>query len=48
VDPRSYRQRDRSRVGAVLNFVQWQNGMPVTVGGPEIAVAKAIWPKKRA
>ncbi len=37
-------QRGR-RVGAPLILVQWQNGMPVTVGPPEIAVAKAIWPK---
>jgi hypothetical protein len=29
-------------------FVQWQNGMPVTVSRPAIAVAKAIWPKKQA
>jgi hypothetical protein len=28
--------------------VQWQNGMPVTVGRPAIAVAKTIWPKKQA
>jgi hypothetical protein len=39
---------DRSRGGALLIFVQWQNGMPVTAGRPAIAVAKAIWPKKQA
>jgi hypothetical protein len=39
---------DRSRGGALLIFVQWQNGMPVTVGRPAIAVAKTIWPKKQA
>jgi branched-chain amino acid transport system substrate-binding protein len=36
------------RVGAPLILVQWQNGVPVTVGPPEIAVTKAIWPKKQA
>jgi branched-chain amino acid transport system substrate-binding protein len=36
------------RVGAPLILVQWQNGLPVTVGPPEIAAAKAIWPKKQA
>jgi branched-chain amino acid transport system substrate-binding protein len=36
------------RVGAPLILVQWQNGVPVTVGPPEIAAAKAIWPKKQA
>ncbi len=35
------------RVGAPLILVQWQNGVPVTVGPPEIAVATAIWPKKQ-
>ncbi len=34
------------RSGAPLVIVQWQNGTPVTVGPPEFAVAKAIWPKK--
>jgi branched-chain amino acid transport system substrate-binding protein len=34
------------RVGAPLILVQWQKGVPVTVGPPELAVAKAIWPKK--
>jgi branched-chain amino acid transport system substrate-binding protein len=36
------------RVGAPLILVQWQNGVPVTVGPPDIAAAKAIWPKKQA
>jgi branched-chain amino acid transport system substrate-binding protein len=33
------------RVGAPLILVQWQKGVPVTVGPPDLAVAKAIWPK---
>ncbi|MBV8170121.1 MAG: ABC transporter substrate-binding protein [Alphaproteobacteria bacterium] len=33
------------RVGAVLLFVQWQNGEPVTVFPPEYARAQPIWPK---
>jgi branched-chain amino acid transport system substrate-binding protein len=36
------------RVAAQVVIVQWQNGVPVSVGPPEFAVAKAIWPKKRA
>ncbi len=31
------------RVDAPLITVQWQNGVPVTVGPPQFAVAKAIW-----
>ena len=36
------------RVGAPLILVQWQNGLPVTVGPSEVAVAKAIWTKRGA
>lgn len=36
------------RVGAQVVIVQWQGGVPVSVGPPEFAVAKAIWPKKKA
>jgi branched-chain amino acid transport system substrate-binding protein len=36
------------RVGAPLILVQWQNGVPVTVGPAQFAAAKAIWPKKQA
>ncbi|MBI3992146.1 MAG: ABC transporter substrate-binding protein [Candidatus Lambdaproteobacteria bacterium] len=36
-------RRDR----AVVLIVQWQNGAPVTVYPPEVAVAKPIWPKFR-
>ena len=36
------------RVGAPLILVQWQKGVPITVGPPELAVTKAIWPKKQA
>jgi|HigsolmetaAR201D_1030396.scaffolds.fasta_scaffold00491_13 ABC-type branched-chain amino acid transport systems, periplasmic component len=32
------------RVDAGLVIVQWQNGVPVTVYPPELAVAKAFWP----
>jgi branched-chain amino acid transport system substrate-binding protein len=34
------------RVGAGLAIIQWQNGVPVTVYPPEMAVAAPIWPKK--
>jgi branched-chain amino acid transport system substrate-binding protein len=33
------------RVDAGLVIVQWQSGTPVTVYPPELAVAKAFWPK---
>lgn len=33
------------RVGAGLVIVQWQDGTPVTVYPPELATAKAFWPK---
>ncbi len=35
------------RARAVVLVVQWQNGIPVTVYPPEVAVAKPIWPKSR-
>lgn len=34
------------RVGAGLAIIQWQNGTPVTVYPPEMAMAEPIWPKK--
>jgi len=34
------------RVGAGLNIIQWQSGVPVTVYPPELAVAKPFWPHK--
>jgi len=34
------------RVGAQLTISQWQNGRPVVVFPPEMAVAPAIWPKQ--
>lgn len=34
------------RVGAGLTIIQWQSGVPVTVYPPDLAMAKAIWPKK--
>jgi branched-chain amino acid transport system substrate-binding protein len=37
---------DGRRVGASLTIIQWQNGVPVTIYPPELAMAKAIWPKK--
>ena len=33
------------RARAVALIVQWQNGVPVTVYPPSVAVAKPIWPK---
>ncbi|HEY9567701.1 MAG TPA: ABC transporter substrate-binding protein [Thalassobaculum sp.] len=33
------------RVGAGLTIIQWQNGTPITVYPPELAVAGPIWPK---
>jgi branched-chain amino acid transport system substrate-binding protein len=33
------------RVDAGLVIVQWQSGTPVTVYPPELAIAKAFWPK---
>lgn len=35
------------RVDAPLITVQWQNGVPVTVGPPQFAVAQAIWTGKK-
>lgn len=35
-------------VGAPLIIVQWQNGLPVTVGPAEFAAGKAIWIRKQA
>lgn len=34
------------RVGAGLAIIQWQNGTPVTVYPPEMAMAEPIWPEK--
>jgi branched-chain amino acid transport system substrate-binding protein len=34
------------RVDAGLTIIQWQSGVPVTVFPPDLALAKAIWPKK--
>ena len=34
------------RVGSKLTITQWQNGQPVVVFPPEMAVAPAIWPKQ--
>jgi branched-chain amino acid transport system substrate-binding protein len=33
------------RVGAGLTIIQWQDGVPVTVYPPALAVAEPIWPK---
>jgi branched-chain amino acid transport system substrate-binding protein len=33
------------RVGAGLTIIQWQNGKPITVFPPLLAVAEPIWPK---
>lgn len=33
------------RVGAGLTIIQWQNGKPITVFPPRLAVAEPIWPK---
>ena len=37
---------DGRREGAGLTIIQWQNGTPVTIYPPELAMAKANWPKK--
>jgi branched-chain amino acid transport system substrate-binding protein len=37
---------DGRRVGASLTIIQWQDGVPVTIYPPELAMAKAVWPKK--
>jgi len=37
---------DGRREGATLTIIQWQSGVPVTIYPPELAVAKANWPKK--
>lgn len=37
---------DGRREGASLTIIQWQKGTPVTIYPPELAVAKANWPKK--
>ena len=34
------------RVDAGLTIIQWQSGVPVTVYPPDLALGKAIWPKK--
>jgi branched-chain amino acid transport system substrate-binding protein len=33
------------RVGAGMNIVQWQSGVPVTVFPPQLALAQPFWPK---
>jgi branched-chain amino acid transport system substrate-binding protein len=33
------------RVGAGLTIIQWQDGVPITVYPPALAVAEPIWPK---
>jgi branched-chain amino acid transport system substrate-binding protein len=33
------------RVGAGLTIIQWQDGVPVTVYPPPLAVSEPIWPK---
>lgn len=37
---------DGRREGASLTIIQWQNGVPLTIYPPELAMAKANWPKK--
>lgn len=37
---------DGRREGAGLTIIQWQSGVPMTIYPPELAVAKANWPKK--
>jgi branched-chain amino acid transport system substrate-binding protein len=37
---------DGRREGAGLTIIQWQNATPVTIYPPELALAKANWPKK--
>lgn len=34
------------RVGAGLAIIQWQDGVPVTVHPPDMAMAEPIWPKQ--
>jgi branched-chain amino acid transport system substrate-binding protein len=34
------------RVDAGLTIIQWQSGVPVTVYPPDLAFAKATWPKR--
>jgi len=34
------------RADAALVVVQWQNGAPVTIYPPSVALAQPIWPKK--
>lgn len=37
---------DGRREGASLTIIQWQNGVPLTIYPPELAMATANWPKK--
>jgi branched-chain amino acid transport system substrate-binding protein len=37
---------DGRREGAGLTIIPWQNAVPVTIYPPELAMAKANWPKK--
>jgi branched-chain amino acid transport system substrate-binding protein len=36
---------DGRREGASLTIIQWQHGVPVTIYPPDLAMAKANWPK---
>ncbi|NWG25312.1 MAG: ABC transporter substrate-binding protein [Pseudorhodoplanes sp.] len=38
-------EADGRREGAGLTIIQWQNGVPVTIYPPDLAMAKANWPK---
>lgn len=39
-------EADGKRTGAGLTIIQWQNGTPVTIYPPDLAMSKANWPKK--
>jgi branched-chain amino acid transport system substrate-binding protein len=38
-------EADGKRTGAGLTIIQWQNGVPVTIYPPDLAMSKANWPK---
>lgn len=38
-------EADGKRTGAGLTIIQWQNGTPVTIYPPDLAMSKANWPK---
>jgi branched-chain amino acid transport system substrate-binding protein len=40
----SFEPNGRRKNASVL-IVQWQNGQPVTVFPPEVAMAQPMWPK---